>query len=108
MDAVRAYLARNFKPGSAGRKRVAKYQDAMAQRAASQAAQAMGPTLEMIREDLEAVGKLDIPNEQKLRELKKRVLRHYPKMGVEPLAGIVKRLNEYWHLAGRDSAVPGG
>ena len=105
--AVRAYLSRAHKPGSAGRKRVAKYQDIMAQRAAAMAAQAMGPTLEMIREDLESVGKLDVPDEQKLRELKKRVLRRYPTMPAAPLAGIVKRLSEYWHLAGRDSVAGG-
>ncbi len=61
----------------------------------------------MIREDLEAVAKLDVPDEQKLRELKKRVIRRFPKMPVGPLAGLVKRLNEYWHLAGRGSVVQG-
>ena len=105
--AARAYLARNFKPGSAGRKRVAKYQDIMAQRAAAMAAQALGPTLEMIREDLEQVGKLNVPDDVKLRELKRRVIRRYPKMPAAPLAGLVKRLSEYWHLAGRDSVLPG-
>lgn len=106
--AARAYLTRaaTFKPGSAGRKRVAKYQDIMAQRAAGLAAQALGPSLEMIREDLETVGRLNIPDEQKLRELKKRVIRRYPKMPAAPLAGLVKRLSEYWHLAGRDSVTP--
>ena len=110
VGAVRAYLtrAKTFKPGSAGRKRVAKYQDLMSQRAASMAAQALGPTLEMIREDLESVGRLNIPDEQKLRELKKRVIRRYPSMPAAPLAGLVKRLSEYWHLAGRDSVTPRG
>ena len=108
--AARAYLTRasTFKPGSAGRKRVAKYQDLMAQRAAGLAAQALGPTLEMIREDLETVGKMNGTDEQKLRELKKRVIRRYPNMPAAPLAGIVKRISEYWHLAGRDSVTPKG
>jgi phage gp29-like protein len=106
--AARAYLAANFRPGTASAKRVARYQDAMARRAAAQTAQVMGPTLEMIREDLESVGKLDVPDEQKLRELKKRVIRRYPQMPVAPMAGILKRLNEYWGLAGRDSVTPKG
>lgn len=108
--ATLAYLRRgaSFKPGTAARRRVARYQDVMAAHAAEQARRAMAPSLEMIREDLAAVARMDdLDNEEKLKELKRRVVRRFPKMPFSALAKLVERLNVYWHLAGRDSVMRG-
>ena len=86
--------------GPTSLKRVAKYHDAVVARARTKAGKILGPTLEAIRDDIEAA--TDLP------DLKRRIIRRYKALkSPAELAALIERVNVLGHQGGRLDVIQG-
>jgi phage gp29-like protein len=98
-ETATAYLKAGFKPGSMSHKRIMRYQDTLITRARRKAAQALAPSLEGIRADLEQA--------DDYASLKRAIVRRYRRMDPTQLAVLVERVNKIANLQGRAAVAKG-